>query len=156
MKIKVIFPGKTDPLFIASVEEYINRMKQYVPFEMIILSEIKTTPFMTPDRIMEKEKEQMLKQLLPGEEIILLDERGNTFSSREFAGFIQKKMNSGLKTLAFLAGGPYGFSPRIREIAASGLSLSKMTFSHQVVRVLFMEQLYRAMAILHNEPYHHD
>ena len=156
MKIKVIFPGKTDPLFNASVEEYLRRMKHYVPFEMLILPEIKTSPSMTPERMMEKEEEHMLKHLSPGEEIILLDERGKTFSSREFAGFIQKKMNSSLKNLVFLVGGPYGFSPRIRELSAASLSLSKMTFSHQVVRVVFMEQLYRAMTILRNEPYHHE
>ncbi|MFH0865853.1 MAG: 23S rRNA (pseudouridine(1915)-N(3))-methyltransferase RlmH [Bacteroidota bacterium] len=157
MKIKLILTGKTVEQYVKEgVFLYEKRLKHYIPFEAVYLSDLKSTAKLPHDQIKEKEAEQQLKQINHGDFVILLDEKGKESRSVEFSSFIQQRMNSGVKTLLFVIGGPYGFDPSILKRADAMFSLSKLTFSHQIVRILFMEQLYRAFTIIKNEPYHNE
>lgn len=156
MQIKLLAIGKTDHSAIKQLtEEYAARLGHYVKFDFEVLPDIKKSKNFNDMVQKEKEGELILKKIHPSDDLILLDERGKAFSSLEFSSFIQKKMNTGLKQLVFIIGGPYGFSEAVYQRANNKISLSKMTFSHQMVRVFFVEQLYRAFTILKNEPYHH-
>lgn len=149
--------GKTRSRLLAEgVEEYSGRINRYLPFETFFLPDVRTTRTMTEPMQKELEGQMMLERLQPSDYVMLLDERGVEMTSREFAGFVDKRMSSGLKRLVFVIGGPYGFSPAMYERADAKLSLSRMTFSHEMVRLFFTEQVYRAMTILRGEPYHHD
>jgi 23S rRNA (pseudouridine1915-N3)-methyltransferase len=157
MQIRLLAIGKTDNQAIQSlIEEYQKRLGFYIKFEMEIIPDIKNAKSLNESAQKEREGELLLKKLQPSDDLILLDENGKQFKSVEFSDFLQKKMNSGLKHLVFVIGGPYGFSESVYSRANGKISLSKMTFSHQMVRVFFMEQLYRAFTILKNEPYHHE
>lgn len=156
MTIKLIAIGKTDSVSLQDlIKEYENRLKHYVKFELDIIPDIKNVKNLSETQQKEKEGELILKKLNATDVLILLDENGKQFGSVEFSGYLQKKMNSGIKQLVLVIGGPYGFSDAIYTKAQSKISLSKMTFSHQMVRLFIVEQLYRAFTILKNEPYHH-
>ncbi len=157
MKIKLLVIGKTDDRYIAEgIKKYLGRMKYYIPFEYTELPDIKNSKNLTQERQKILEGELLLKNIQPGDHVVLLDEKGKNFTSREFASYIEKRMISGIKRVVFIIGGPFGFSDDIYSVANDKISLSKMTFSHQLVRVIFFEQIYRAMTIIRNEPYHHD
>jgi len=157
MQIKLIAIGKTDNKAIISlIDEYSKRLNFYIKFEFEIIPDLKNTKSISEILQKEKEGELILKKLVPSDELILLDERGKSYSSIDFSEFLQKKMNSGLKQLIFIIGGPYGFSDEVYSRSNGKLSISKMTFSHQMIRPFFIEQLYRGFTILRNEPYHHE
>lgn len=157
MKIKLIAIGKTDSQDLNRlIETYKNRLQHYVKFELFIIPDIKKVKNLSENQQKEKEGELILKQLQPTDQLILLDEKGKDFRSIEFSQFLQKKMNSGIKQLVFVIGGPYGFSKSVYQKSQGKLSLSKMTFSHQMIRLFFVEQIYRGFTILKNEPYHHE
>ena len=137
------------------MEEYISRLKHYVPFEMVVLPDLKNTKSMSEEQIKTAEGEAILRFLTPAMDVILLDEHGREFRSIEYAQWIQKKMGSG-KDLTLIIGGPYGFSEAVYARADGKISFSQMTFSHQMIRLMAIEQLYRAMTILRGEPYHHE
>ncbi len=137
------------------VSEYENRLKHYVKFELEVIPDLKNTKNLSETEQKEQEGQLILKKLNTSDALILLDENGKHYSSMEFSKYLQKKMNSGLKQLVFVIGGPYGFSETIYQKAQGKISLSKMTFSHQMVRLFVVEQIYRAFTILRNEPYHH-
>lgn len=156
MQIKLIAIGKTDHLSIQNlIEEYSSRLGHYIRFDLEIIPDLKNTKSLSELLQKEKEGELILKKLQPADDLILLDEGGKSYSSVEFSDYLQKKMNSGLKQLVLVIGGPYGFSEAIYSRANGKISLSKMTFSHQMIRPFVIEQLYRAFSILKNEPYHH-
>ena len=156
MTVKLIAIGKTDSkALLQLISEYENRLKHYVKFELEIIPDIKNTKNLSEAQQKEKEGELILKNLSNTDVLVLLDENGKQFSSVDFSGYLQKKMNAGLKQLVFVIGGPYGFSTEIYNKAQGKISLSKMTFSHQMVRLFVVEQVYRAFTILRNEPYHH-
>jgi 23S rRNA (pseudouridine1915-N3)-methyltransferase len=155
--IKLIVVGKTDnPAILSLIEEYSKRLNYYIKFELEIIPDLKNTKSLSEVLQKEKEGELILKNIVTSDELVLLDERGKSFSSVEFSEYLQKKMNSGLKQLVFVIGGPYGFSDTVYARANGKLSISKMTFSHQMIRPFFIEQLYRGFTILKNEPYHHE
>ena len=157
MKITLLVVGKTtDPHFMASIDEYARRIRHYLPFDMEVIPELRNTKSLSEEQQKEKEADLLLKAFLPGDHIVLLDEHGREFRSLEFASWMGKKMAAGLKRLVFVVGGPYGFSPRVHAAASEKISLSRMTFSHQMIRLIFAEQIYRAMTILNHEPYHHE
>lgn len=157
MKITLLVIGKTDAAYLAEgISEYVKRLNHYVSFELEIIADIKRKPNMTAAQQKVLEGELLLAKLQSGRELHLFDENGSQYSSREFARFLERKMASGLKELVFVVGGPYGFSDDVYKNAASKISLSKLTFSHQMVRLLCVEQIYRAFTILKGEPYHHD
>lgn len=157
MKIKFICIGKTGKSFLEDGEgEYLKRLKHYVSVERIEIPDLKNAKKLTFEQIKDLEGKEILAKLQQGDQLILLDENGNTYSSVEFSKFIQQKFNSGGKAIAFVVGGAYGFSDEVYKTAIGKISLSKMTFSHQMVRMIFFEQLYRAMTILKGEPYHHE
>lgn len=157
MKILLLVVGKTtENYFAQAINEYHCRLKHYISFEMEVIPELKNTKNLTFDQQKEKEADLILKYLQPGDYTVLLDERGKDYTSMQFADYIEKKMHFVPKRLIFIVGGPYGFSESIYKIANEKISLSKMTFSHQMIRLIFIEQLYRAMSILNNEPYHHE
>ncbi|MDC6406016.1 MULTISPECIES: 23S rRNA (pseudouridine(1915)-N(3))-methyltransferase RlmH [Maribacter] len=156
MTIKLLAIGKTDSKELQKlISMYEQRLGHYVKFELEIIPDLKKTKNLSAEQQKIKEGELIFKSLANTDILVLLDENGKQYSSLEFSGYLQKKMNSGLKQLVFLIGGPYGFSEEIYKKASGKISLSKMTFSHQMVRVFFVEQLYRAFTILRNEPYHH-
>ena len=156
MNIKLIAVGKTDHKNLQLlIDEYQKRLSFYVKFDFEILADIKNVKNLSENQQKEKEGEIILSKIGSTDQLILLDENGKNYSSINFAGELQKKMNSGIKTLVFVIGGPYGFSSEVYEKANGKISLSTMTFSHQMVRLFFIEQLYRAFTILKNEPYHH-
>ncbi len=156
MNIKLIAIGKTDHKNLqALMDEYQKRLSFYIKFELEIIPDIKNAKNLSEQQQKEKEGELIMQKLSPTDFLILLDENGKSFSSVEFSEELQKKMNAGLKTLVFVIGGPYGFSEAVYQNAQQKISLSKMTFSHQMVRLFFIEQLYRGFTILRNEPYHH-
>jgi len=156
MKIKIICVGKTAKSFLIEGEnEYLNRLKHYVRVERIELPDIKNAKKLTEEQIKIAEGEQILSKVSSGEALFLLDEQGKEFSSEKFAAFLQQKFNMGGHGIVFVIGGPYGFSEELYNASVGKLSLSKMTFSHQMIRMLFIEQVYRAMTILKGEPYHH-
>lgn len=156
MKIKLICIGKTGKEFLKEGEnEYLNRLKHYIIVERIEISDIKNVKKLSIDQIKTLEGKEILSKVNSGEQMILLDENGKQFSSVEFSDFLQHKFNQGGKGIAFIIGGAYGFSPEIYEKSIAKISLSKMTFSHQMIRMIFFEQVYRSMTILNGEPYHH-
>lgn len=155
MKIRLIVVGKTQQSYVKEgFEIFRKRLINYLPFEEVIIPTLKNTKSFSPDDFRKKEGELILKKIESSDYNILLDENGKSFSSVDFAAVIQKKMNMGLKAVNFIVGGAYGFSPEVYQSANEKISLSKMTFSHQIIRVIFMEQLYRAFTIIKNEPYH--
>lgn len=148
--------GKTtDPRLATLIDEYQQRLMHYVPFELVIIPEIKNAKSLSQDQLKTAEGEAILARLTPAMDVLLLDEHGREFRSIEYADFLQKKMASG-KDLALVIGGAYGFSDAVYQRANGKLSLSQMTFSHQMIRLMVIEQLYRAMTILRHEPYHHE
>lgn len=156
MKITLYAIGKTDDkAVIALTETYVKRLGHYVSFSFEMIPDIKNTKNLSESQQKLAEGSEILKRLQSSDQLILLDEQGTQHSSLQFANWLQKKMNSGLKNLVFVIGGPYGFSEEIYQRAQGKISLSKMTFSHQMVRPFFIEQLYRGFTILRNEPYHH-
>jgi 23S rRNA (pseudouridine1915-N3)-methyltransferase len=156
MKICLLVIGKTDEAYLQKgIELFLKRIPHYISFEMKVIPDIKNSKNLSEDQQKEKEGELIFQQLTTSDELFLLDEQGIEVSSVEFARFLEKKMISGIKRLVFVVGGPYGFSGTIYSRANGKVSLSKMTFSHQMVRLIFLEQLYRAMTILKGEPYHH-
>ena len=157
MKVKLVCIGKTDKEYIIEgVKEYEKRLKHYISFESVLLPDIKNSKNLTEIQQKEKEGEVILSQIKESDYVIILDEKGKEYSSVEFSKMIEKQMVAGLKTLVFIVGGPYGFSKQMYDRANAKISLSQMTFSHQMVRLIFTEQLYRAMTILKGEPYHHE
>lgn len=156
MNIKLLAIGKTDDKNLQTlIEQYQKRLSFYVKFDLEIIPDIKNVKNLSENQQKEKEGELILSKLTPTDELVLLDENGKTFSSIGFSEYLQKKMNSGIKTLVFVIGGPYGFSDEVYQKANGKVSLSQMTFSHQMVRLFVVEQIYRAFTILRNEPYHH-
>lgn len=157
MVIELIVIGKTDSQEVASlVEMYARRVNFYCKFAVTVLPDVRNTKSLTAKQQRTAEGEMILRQFSDGDYVVLLDERGTEFRSVDFAFWLQKRMNSGMKRLMLVIGGPYGFSEEVYNRGDAKISLSKMTFSHQIVRALFAEQLYRAFTILHNEPYHHE
>lgn len=156
MKICLLVIGKTDEAYLQKgIEIFLKRIPHYISFEMKIIPDIKNSKNLSEDQQKEKEGDLILQQLSTSDELVLLDEQGIENSSVEFARFLEKKMLSGIKRLFFVIGGPYGFSRQVYSRSNGKMSLSRMTFSHQMVRLIFAEQLYRAMTILKGEPYHH-
>ena len=156
MKICLLIIGKTDEDYLQKgLEIFMKRIPHYILFEMKVIPDIKNSKNLSEEQQKEKEGELILQQILSSDELFLLDEQGLEVSSIDFARFLEKKMISGIKRLVFVIGGPYGFSGNVYTRANGKISLSKMTFSHQMVRLIFAEQLYRAFTILKGEPYHH-
>jgi 23S rRNA (pseudouridine1915-N3)-methyltransferase len=156
MNIRLIAIGKTDNRNLQSlIEEYTKRLSFYVKFDLEIIPDIKNVKNLSEAQQKEKEGELILAKINSTDHLILLDENGKTFNSIGFSDYLQKKMNAGIKTLVFVIGGPYGFSETVYQKAQGKVSLSEMTFSHQMVRLFVIEQMYRGFTILKNEPYHH-
>ena len=157
MKIKLLTIGKTDNKhLIQLIEEYQNRLKHYIKFELEVIPDIKNVKNLSEVQQKEKEGALILSKLQNTDDLVLLDDKGKHFTSIEFSQYLQKKMNSGIKQLVLVIGGPYGFSDTVYKKAIAKISLSKMTFSHQMIRLFTVEQIYRAFTILKNEPYHHE
>lgn len=157
MKTVLLVVGKTvEKHYITIINDYTERVKHYISFDIEVIPELKNTKSLSQEQQKEKEGELILKMLQPGDTIVLLDEGGKEFRSIEFASWMERKLNTVNKRLIFVIGGPYGFSPDVYAAANEKLSLSKMTFSHQMIRILFVEQLYRAMNILSGGSYHHE
>lgn len=156
MKITLLAIGKTDHKQLQQlIEEYTKRLGFYVPFTLELIPDIKNVKNISEKQQKQAEGNEILKRISTPDTLVLLDENGKTYSSVGFSEFLQKKMNSGIKNLTFVIGGPYGFSEDIYKRSNGKISLSSMTFSHQMVRLFFIEQLYRGYTILRNEPYHH-
>ena len=156
MNIRLITIGKTDNKNLQTlIEDYSKRLSFYVKFDLEIIPDIKNVKNLSEAQQKEKEGELILAKITPTDQLILLDENGKTFNSVGFSDYLQKKMNAGIKTLVFVIGGPYGFSETVYQKAQGKVSLSEMTFSHQMVRLFVIEQLYRGFTILRNEAYHH-
>lgn len=156
MNIRLLAIGKTDNKALQTlIDDYTKRLSFYVKFDLEIIPDVKNVKNLSEAQQKEKEGELILSKITPTDQLILLDENGKTFSSVGFSDFLQKKMNAGIKTLVFVIGGPYGFSDTVYQKAQSKVSLSEMTFSHQMVRLFVIEQIYRGFTILRNEPYHH-
>ena len=157
MNIELVVVGKTDSKEVeALVEMYAKRVNRYCRFSITTLADVRNTRNMAPSRQKQLEGEAILKMVGDGDCLTLMDERGSQYTPIEFSQWLQKRMLSGVKRLVLVIGGPYGFSDEVYARADQKISLSKMTFSHQIVRAIFAEQLYRAFTILHNEPYHHE
>lgn len=157
MEIELLTVGKTTTSYIQTgIDEYCRRLKRYVTFSIKSLPDVKNTRKMTEAQQKEAEGEQILSYLSASDYVVLLDERGEMLTSMAFSDFIQKGMLSGRKRMIFIVGGPYGFSKEVYSRADKKLSFSKMTFSHEMIRLFFTEQVYRAMTILRGEPYHHE
>ncbi|WP_156306969.1 23S rRNA (pseudouridine(1915)-N(3))-methyltransferase RlmH [Sphingobacterium endophyticum] len=157
MKITLICIGKTDDQHIVKgIEVYTKRLKHYVNFQIVNIPDIKNSKNLSESQQKEKEAQQLLKNISNQDFIILLDERGKEYSSMEFSAFLEKQMVSSVTHLVFMIGGPYGFDDTVYQRANSKISLSRMTFSHQMVRLFFVEQIYRAYTIMRGEPYHHE
>jgi 23S rRNA (pseudouridine1915-N3)-methyltransferase len=156
VKIKLICVGKTGKKFLEEGEqEYVKRLRYYLTFDRIELPDVKQSRTLSEEQIKSREGEMIQARIQPGEKVFLLDEKGKEFNSEQFAEFLQKQFNQGGQAIVFVIGGPYGFSDALYKSATGKISLSKMTFSHQMVRMFFVEQLYRSMTILRGEPYHH-
>ncbi|PCJ84237.1 MAG: 23S rRNA (pseudouridine(1915)-N(3))-methyltransferase RlmH [Flavobacteriales bacterium] len=156
MNVKLLVVGKTQEQYLKTgVSIYEKRLKHYVNFEIQVIPELKNAKNLSENELKKREGKLILKKLETFDTAVLLDERGSHFSSVQFSNFLRKKMNSGIKNLVFVIGGAYGFSDEVQEAVREKMSLSKMTFSHQMVRLFFVEQLYRAMTILKRERYHH-
>ncbi|MDR3704761.1 MAG: 23S rRNA (pseudouridine(1915)-N(3))-methyltransferase RlmH [Paludibacteraceae bacterium] len=157
MKIVLLVVGKTNEKYLLEgISEYQNRLKFYIPFQLEIIPELKNTKSLSFQLQKEKSSELILQSLQESDEVILLDEQGKEYTSVNFARFMEQKMSASPKRLVFVIGGPYGFSEKLYERANGKLSVSQMTFSHQMIRLIFIEQLYRAMTIIKGEPYHHE
>lgn len=157
MKITLLVIGKTSTSYLRDgIDNYTRRIGYYVPFDLKILPDIKNTKSLTEERQKVLEGEAFMSIMRPGDYVVLLDERGREMTSRQFSDFISEKMTRLPGQLFFVIGGPYGFSEDMYRRANDKLSLSRMTFSHEMVRLFFVEQIYRAMTILRGEPYHHD
>ena len=153
MKTTLLVVGRTvEQHYITAINDYIQRTKRYFTFDMEVIPELKNTKSLS----MEVQKELILKALQPGDVVVLLDEHGKEMRSLEFAEYMKRKMNTVNKRLVFIIGGPYGFSEKVYQVAHEKISMSKMTFSHQMIRLIFVEQIYRAMTILNGGPYHHE
>lgn len=157
MKITLLTVGKTEDAYIKTgIEKYLKRLKHYIRLEIQELAELKNTKALTPDQQKAKEAEMILKKLSQTDHVILLDENGVELTSSQFAAYLDKKAISSVQNLVFIVGGPYGFDQSVYQRANDKLSLSRMTFPHQMVRLFFVEQLYRAFTIIKGEPYHHE
>lgn len=157
MKILLLAVGKTNTHFLSEgIDEYSKRVSRYIPFELKCISDAKNTRNLNEVQQKQKEGTTILSSVSPQDYVVLLDEHGKEYTSKEFSAYIERKMHTVPKQLVFVIGGPYGFSPEVVARANEKISLSKMTFSHEMVRLFFIEQLYRAMTILNNEPYHHE
>lgn len=157
MDIELLTVGKTGIKFVGEgLEEYTKRLKRYIPYQIVSLPDVKKASSMTEQKQKEAEGEMILSRLQTSDYVVLLDEHGREYSSMEFSSFLQKQMLAGRKKLVFVVGGPYGFSQEVYVRSDSKLSLSRMTFNHEMVRLFFTEQVYRAMTILRGEPYHHE
>ena len=155
MNIKLVVVGKTEEKYLKEgIDIFEKRLKFYILYEIIVIPSLKETKNLSPQIIKEKEGELILKQISKYDKIILFDEKGLEFSSMDYSVFFQRQMNAGIKTLCFVVGGAFGFSDEVYKKADQKIALSKMTFSHQMIRLLIVEQLYRAFTILKNEPYH--
>ena len=156
MKILLMTLGKTtDARLSALIDDYQQRLKHYIPFEFVVVPDIKNAKSLTQDQLKTAEGEAILSRLTPAMDVLLLDEHGREFHSIEYADFLQKKMAAG-RDLVLIIGGAYGFSQAVYDRANGKISLSQMTFSHQMIRLMAIEQIYRAMTILRGEPYHHE
>ena len=157
MDLKLVTVGKTDVKWVKEgLDLYVSRLRHYVPFTLVEIPQLKNVSAFTQEQIKEKEGELILKQVTPGDSVILLDERGKEYRSVEWAEWIRQRLARGGKGLVFVIGGAYGFSQAVYDRAEGMISLSRMTFSHQMVRTVFAEQLYRAFTIIRGEPYHHE
>lgn len=157
MKITLLTVGKTDVKWVREgLDLYSSRLVHYIPFSLVEIPELKNVSALSQDQIKSREGELILKHLKPADELVLLDEHGREFRSVEFAEFIEGRLSRSSRDLVFVIGGAYGFSGDVYSRADSKISLSKMTFSHQMVRTIFAEQLYRAFTIMRGEPYHHE
>lgn len=157
MKVILLVVGKTtDKHLIALINEYTERIGHYLNFELEVIPELKNTKSLSPEQQKERESELIRRQLHDGDQVVLLDEKGKEMRSIDFAAFIEKQHTQAARRLVFIVGGPYGFAPSVYAVAKEKMSLSQMTFSHQMVRLFFVEQIYRAMTILRGEPYHHE
>lgn len=157
MKLHVIFTGKTTgKLFQEAIADYSKRLTHYVPFTIEELPDLKNTKSLNEEQQKEREADMLFEKLQQGDVLVLLDEKGKEFTSREFSTYLEQKLQTVNKRLVFLIGGPYGFSQRVYDAAQGKISLSKMTFSHQMVRLFLVEQIYRSFTIIKGEPYHHD
>jgi 23S rRNA (pseudouridine1915-N3)-methyltransferase len=156
VKITLLVVGKTEADYLNSgIDVYEKRLKHYIPYEMVVIPALKNTRSLSELQQKQKEGDLLLAKIEPTDEVVLLDENGNQFSSVGFSEYVKKKMTAGTRNLVFVVGGPYGFSEEVYNRANGKISLSSMTFSHQMVRLIFIEQLYRSMTILKGEPYHH-
>ena len=156
MRITLTVIGKTaDPRLVSLIDDYQQRLKHYIPFEFVVLPDIKNAKSLSEEQLKTAEGEALLSRLTPAMDVILLDEHGKEFRSIEYADWLQKKMGAG-RDLMLIIGGAYGFSQAVYDRANGKISLSQMTFSHQMIRLMAIEQIYRAMTILRNEPYHHE
>ena len=157
MKITLLTVGKTDRDWVRQgLDIYVSRLKHYIPFSIVEIPELKNVSSLTKEQIRAREGELILRNLRPTDDVILLDERGKEYSSVELANILQDKINYTGKDIVYIIGGAYGFSEAVYRRADSRLSLSRMTFSHQMVRAIFAEQIYRAFTIMKGEPYHHE
>lgn len=157
MKITLLTVGKTDKDWVRQgMDIYVSRLKHYIPFSVVEIPELKNVSALTKDQIKTREGELILKQIKPTDDLILMDERGKEYTSVEFAKVIQDKISYAGKDMVYVIGGAYGFSDAVYQRANSKISLSRMTFSHQMVRAIFVEQIYRAFTIMKGEPYHHE
>lgn len=156
VKLTLLCIGKTDePYLQTGIDKYLKRLPFYVDFKLHVIPDIKKHKGMSMDLQKKKEGELLLKNINPADQVILLDEKGKEFTSVQFSAFLEKKMIGSVQHLIFIIGGPYGFDEALYQRANGQIGLSKMTFSHQMIRLFFVEQLYRAYTILKNEPYHH-
>ncbi|HCX99227.1 MAG TPA: 23S rRNA (pseudouridine(1915)-N(3))-methyltransferase RlmH [Bacteroidales bacterium] len=156
MKIKVIVVGKTLKGFIGQgVDEYLKRLKRYLRVEMLVIPDVRSGKNFPIEQLMRKEEELILSSIANGSEVFLLDEQGREYTSVELASFVEEKMVSGTKELTLIIGGAYGVTQAVKLRVSGVIALSKLTFSHQMIRVILFEQLYRAMTIIRGEPYHH-
>lgn len=157
MNIKLIVVSKTDvPYLQTGIDEYVGRLKHYCDFELVVIPALKNLGKASPEEVKEREGQLILKQVEKSDMVVLLDEHGKEYGSVEFSEYLQKQMNAGIRTLSFVVGGAFGFSPAVYAAAQHKISLSKMTFNHQMVRLFFVEQLYRAFTILRHEKYHNE
>lgn len=157
MKLQIFFIGKTQGnVYPSLINEYVQRLSHYIPVQIEEIPDLKNTKSLSEEQQKEKEADMIFDRMQGGDVLVLLDERGKEMTSREFSQWMEQKMQTVPKRLILLIGGPYGFSQRIYDAAQGKISLSKMTFSHQMVRLFLVEQIYRAFTIIKGEPYHHD
>lgn len=157
MNIKLIVVGKSESEHLRSwVEVYVKRLSHYIGFEIVTLPDVKNAKNLSVGELKEREGEMILRQIEKADKVVLLDEKGKEFSSMEFSKYLEKQMNASVRTLAFVVGGAFGFSPKVYEKIGERIAISRMTFSHQMIRLLVVEQIYRAFTILKGEPYHNE